>query len=212
MQNSVQKVGACLNQKEIAQNVLKVNGGIAKTTDFVAAGVKKYDVAALCKKGFLERVRRGVYQLQGNDQITEEQLLRELLPQGIVCVESALFHYGYSDFAPRTWSVAVPRTASRAIKSIEEFPVRAYYIQKEYFLIGKTVESFNGVTLHVYDRERTICDCFKYRTKLDNETFNKALNAYAADDRKNLANLSVYAKKMKLYNKVMNVMEVLLGG
>ena len=66
--------------------------------------------------------------------------------------------------------------------------------------------------LPVYDRERTICDCFKYRTKLDNETFNKALNTYVADERKNLANLSVYAKKMKLYKKVMSVMEVLLNG
>ncbi len=208
----MRKVGACLNKKEIAQNVLKANGGIAKTTDFVAAGIKKYDVAALCREGLIERIRRGVYRLPGNDQITEEQLLRELLPQGIVCVESALFHYGYSDFAPRAWSVAVPRTASRAVGNIGEFPIRAYYIQKEYLQIGKTVESFNGVMLPVYDRERTICDCFKYRTKLDNETFNKALNTYVADERKNLANLSVYAKKMKLYKKVMSVMEVLLNG
>ncbi len=57
--------------------------------------------------------------------------------------------------------------------------------------------------------ERTICDCFKYRTKLDNEIFNKAVNDYAADEKKNLANLSKYAKEMKLYTKVMNLTEVL---
>ncbi len=57
--------------------------------------------------------------------------------------------------------------------------------------------------------ERTICDCFKYRTKLDNEIFNKAVNDYAADEKKNLANLSKYAKEMKLYTKVMNITEVL---
>ena len=64
-----------MNQKEIAQNALKGNGIISKTADFVAAGIKKYNVAALCKEGFLKRVRRRVYQLPGNDQITEEQLL-----------------------------------------------------------------------------------------------------------------------------------------
>lgn len=208
----MQKVGAHLNQKEIAQKVIEDNGGLAKTADFTAAGLKNYEVAALCKEGFIERMRRGIYHFPGNDQITEEQLLHDLLPQGIVCVESALFHYGYSDFAPRKWSVAVPRTASRAVGKIEEFPVKAYYIQKDYYPIGKSVESFNGVDLAVYDRERTICDCFKYRTKLDSETFNKALNAYVTDSRKNLANLSMYAKKMKLYTKVMNVMGVLLGG
>ncbi len=84
------------------------NGGIAKTADFTAVGMKKYEVAALCKEGFIERARRGFYQLPHSNQITEEQLLQALLPQGIVCVESALFHYGYSDFAPREWSIAVP--------------------------------------------------------------------------------------------------------
>ena len=42
--------------------------------------------------------------------------------------------------------------------------------------------------------------------------FNKALNAYAADKKKNLNNLSNYAKKMRVYKKLMDVMEVLLSG
>ena len=42
--------------------------------------------------------------------------------------------------------------------------------------------------------------------------FNKALNAYAADPKKNLSNLSSYAKEMRVYKKLMNVMEVLLNG
>ena len=66
--------------------------------------------------------------------------------------------------------------------------------------------------LSVYDRERTSCDCFKYRTKLDNEMFNQAINAYAADKKKNLSNLSSYAKKMRVYKKLMDVIEVLLNG
>ena len=37
-------------------------------------------------------------------------------------------------------------------------------------------------------------------------------NAYAADKKKNLSNLSSYAKKMRVYKKLMDVMEVLLNG
>ena len=66
--------------------------------------------------------------------------------------------------------------------------------------------------LAVYDRERTICDCFKYRSRLDNELFSKALTAYANDPKKNLTNLSVYAKKLRVYKKVIELMEVLLNG
>lgn len=200
-----------MNKREILKTVIKDNGGIAKTSDFAAKGINKYEVAVFCQDGIIERIRRGFYQLP-QDSIIEEQLIHELLPQGIVCVESALFHFGYSDFSPRKWSIAVPRTASHTVKRIEEFPIKAYYVQKKYLTIGKSIEDFNGVLLPVYDRERTICDCFKYRAKLDNEIFNKAVNAYAIDEKKNLTNLSKYAKEMKLYTKVMDLMEVLLNG
>ena len=208
----MKKVGEHVDKNEILQIIIENNGGIAKTSDFAAKGINKYEVAAFCKKGDIERIRRGLYQLPNSNAFSEETLIREILPQGIVCVESALFYYGYSDFAPRKWSIAVPRTAGRTVNNIEEFPMKAYYIQREFFDIGKSEGEFNGVTLPVYDRERTICDCFKYRTKLDSEIFNKAVNAYAADEKKNLANLSKYAKEMKLYTKVMNIMEVLLNG
>lgn len=201
-----------MDKKTIVQNIIKQSGGIAKTSDFIGAGIDNYDVAKLCNEGIINRIRHGYYQLPKDKDITDEQLIATLLPQGIICVESALFHYGYSDFTPREWSIAVPRSMSRSVKRMQEIPMKAYYIQKEYIELGKTTDDFNGVTLPVYDRERTICDCFKYRTKLDNELFNKALNAYVADEKKNLVNLIQYSKKMKLYAKVMNIMEVLLNG
>ena len=208
----VQKVGVYLNKRELAKKVILNKGGIAKTSDFVLDGIKNYEVAALCKEGVIERIRRGFYQLPQNALVTDEQILKEMLPRGIICVESALFHYGYSDFSPRKWSVAVPRTASRTVKRVQEISLKPYFIQKNFLNLGKTIDNFNGISLAVYDRERTLCDCFKYRTKLDNEIFNKAVNAYAIDNNKNLINLSRYAKEMKLYTKVMNVMEVLLNG
>lgn len=201
-----------LNKIEIAQNIIEKSGGIAKTSDFIMAGFENYDVAKLCNEGIIERIRHGYYQLPGSKDITDEQLIATLLPQGVICVESALFHYGYNDFAPREWSIAIPRSMSRTVKRMQEISMKAYYIQNEYMELGKIVENFNEVALSVYDRERTICDCFKYRTKLDNELFNKALNAYVADEKKNLSNLSKYAKRMRLYSKIMNIMEVLLNG
>ena len=125
-------------------------------------------------------------------------------------MESALFYYGYSDFIPRKWSIAVPRTFSRTRLQIDTLTLEVYFVQPTLFEIGKTNGDFNGVQLAVYDRERTICDCFKYRKKMDREMFNKALNAYASDENKNLSNLSSYAKEMRVYRKLMDIMEVLL--
>ena len=209
----MQKVGGSLNKHDIVNEIFHTVGEVAKKSDFISAGLKDQDVYSLFKQGYIERVKKGYYKLSVGGELKEELLLSKLMTQGIICVESALFYYGYSDFAPREWTIAVPRSYSRTVKAIgKEIPVKAYYVQNDMYHLGETTGSFNGVTLPVYDRERTICDCFKYRTKLDNEIFNKAVNAYVADQEKDLANLSKYAKAMGVYKKMINVMEVLLNG
>ena len=201
-----------MDLRAAARDVIESKGGIAKSADFVAAGIRAVDVVSLCNAGYLDRVRHGYYQIAEQDEATEEQMLVTLIPQGIVCAESALFYYGYSDFAPRKWSVAVPRTISRTKLDVDALPLQTYFVQQDLYELGKTTGDFHGVTLPVYDRERTICDCFKYRSRLDTELFSKALNAYANDPQKNLSNLSIYAKKLRVYKKVIELMEVLLNG
>ena len=206
------KAGDCVDLRAAARNVIESKGGIAKSADFVAAGIRAVDVVSLCNAGYLDRVRHGYYQIAEQNEAMEEQMLAALIPQGIVCVESALFYYGYSDFTPRKWSVAVPRTISRTKLDVDTLPLQTYFVQQDLYELGKTTGDFHGVTLPVYDRERTICDCFKYRSRLDTELFSKALHAYVNDPQKNLSNLSIYAKKLRVYKKVVELMEVLLNG
>ena len=201
-----------MDKETLSKQVIIEKGGIAKTSDFVAAGIPAVDIVNLCNTGYLERIRHGYYQLADGNTSSEEQLIATLIPKAIICVESALFHYGYSDFAPRKWSIAVPRSMSRTKLDIDALKLQTYYVQSEIYELGKTTADFNGVVLPIYDRERTICDCFKYRSRLDHEIFSKALNAYAKDEKKNLQNLSIYAKKLRVYKKVNELMSVLLDG
>lgn len=206
------KVGEYVDKKTLSKQVIIEKGGIAKTSDFVAAGIPAVDVVNLCNTGYLERIRHGYYQLADGNTSSEEQLIATLIPKAIICVESALFHYGYSDFAPRKWSIAVPRSMSRTKLDIDALMLQTYYVQSEIYELGRVADDFSGVKLSIYDRERTICDCFKYRSRLDHEIFSKALNAYAKDEKKNPQNLSIYAKKLRVYKKVNELMSVLLNG
>lgn len=65
---------------------------------------------------------------------------------------------------------------SRTKLEVNALPLQAYYMQPDLYELGKTTDDFDGVNLSVYDRERTVCNFFKYRSRLDNEIFNKALN------------------------------------
>lgn len=204
--------GGFMKKVDIAKSIIISNDGIAKTEQLNGAGIQNSEIKKMCENGAIERVKHGYYQLANWMEISEEKMIAKFLKEGIVCMESALFYYGYSDKTPLVWTIAVPRNISRAKMKIENFAYRLYYVQDNKLALGKTEGIFNGVKLPVYDRERTVCDCFKYKSKMDGELFNKAVNAYVADEKKNLANLSKYAKEMRVYKKVMELMEVMLNG
>ena len=195
----------------IAEKTIAENGGIAKTSDLLSAGLSKFDIGRLTDSGAIVRIRHGFYRLRSGKHLPESLSIAVMLPDGIVAVESALFLYGYSDFTPREWSLAVPRSISLGKLKID-VPIKAYFIQREVYELGKTAMLVDGIEMNVYDRERTVCDCFKYRSRLDSELFAKAVKAYAADENKNLGQLARYAKALGVYKKVKETMEVLLNG
>lgn len=201
-----------MSTQMMLDNIFKKSNGIARTADFNACGISTQEVAKLCKEGRLLRIKHGYYQSADDLYLPEEQILVSLLPEAVICLESALFHYGYSDLTPCAWSVMVPRNISLNKLEIDGLALDVHFVSKDLYNIGKTTADLNGVQLAVYDRERTICDCFKFRSQLDSEVFNTALNAYAEDEQKNLANLTIYAKKLRVYKKVEEIMGVLLNG
>ena len=204
--------GVFMRKIDSVKLIIKNNGGIAKTAQLNEIGIQNSEIKKMCESGELERIKHGYYQIASQMEISEEKMIATFLEEGIVCMESALFYYGYSDKTPLVWTIAVPRNISRSKFKIDNFAYKLYFVQHDKLSLGKTTGVFNGIELSVYDRERTICDCFKYKSKMDNEMFNKAINAYVADDKKNLSNLSKYAKEMRLYKKVAELMEVMLNG
>ena len=55
----MQKVGDRLSKYDIVNEVFDAIGEIARNSDFISAGLNDQDVYALCKKGYLERVKKG---------------------------------------------------------------------------------------------------------------------------------------------------------
>lgn len=187
-------------------------GPILTSQTLLDAGFDRPEISRMCNNGQLQHVQYGIYLSPTETSIPEEDYIAIVFPESIVCLDSALFYYGYSDFTPRKWTLAFPRNVSqRKIKSCM-IPFKPFYYQLDHFSLGKTTGRFNGVTLPVYDRERVICDCFKYRSKMDSEVFSKAVLAYTADSQKDVSRLLKYAKELNLYQRVMELMEVLLNG
>lgn len=67
-----------------------------------------------------------------------------------------------------------------------------------------------GNTVRCYDRERTICDLLRSRTRIDEETVVQAIKNYASSNDKNIHLLSTYAEQLHVEKILKNYMEVLL--
>jgi predicted transcriptional regulator of viral defense system len=78
--------------------------GILRTQDLERRGVPRKALKKLSDQGVLEKIGRGLYRVS-NSEITEHQSLLEAskrVPQGIVCLLSALRFHGLTTQNPFT--------------------------------------------------------------------------------------------------------------
>ena len=56
----------------------------------------------------------------------------------------------------------------------------------------------DGHTIRIYDKDRVICDCLRYRNKMDKEIFNQAIQHYIQDPAKSIPKLMAYAGPLRV--------------
>jgi len=193
-----------MNIEEI-EIIFAINGEILKTSELYRNGITKYEVKKYVDMGVLERVSQGYFKLSATE-ISDAKLIALMIPDAVLCLDTALFYYGYSDRTPRAWHIAVNKDSSKAKVRIDYPFIKAYFVEREILDVGVERIVMNDVELKIYSRDRLICDCLKYEKKMDVETFNKALLNYINDPKKNISKLIEYAKirgvTKKVYDKI----------
>ena len=66
-----------------------------------------------------------------------------------------------------------------------------------YFVYSLGME-MDGHTIRIYDKDRVICDCLRYRNKMDKEIFNQAIQHYIQDPAKSIPKLMAYAGPLRV--------------
>lgn len=188
--------------------IAKSHGGIVETKIAAEQGISKAMLCKLCKENKIHRIVKGQYILP-DDMQDELFSISKRSANIIFSHETALFLHGISDRTPFEHTITAPSGCipSASIKS----ECKVYYIKPELFELGKTVlRTPAGNDVPTYDLERTICDVIRSRNRIGTETFLSALKLYAANHKKDLNKLNVYAKKMRVSNVLHQYLEVLL--
>lgn len=179
--------------------------GILKASDLKKHGLSNYEISKLIDAEIIERIMKGYYKLSELD-MSEIEIISVLLPGSVLCLDSALYYYGYSDRTPMEWHLAVDKDISKSKVQIDYPYIKAYFIEPSLLTIGVEKIDIEGTEVNIFSRDRLICDCLKYESKMDVEVFNKAIINYVKDAKKNISKLMEYAKlrgvEKKVYDKI----------
>ena len=191
-----------------AKEIFDRYGGIMRTYQLKEEKIYYADIADLINAGLIEKVRTGYYQWIDPDNLSEVVTITRLYPDGILCMDTALLHYGYSDRTPAQWHIAVSKYSNRTRFKIDYPFIKPYYVAPEILEIGLCEQEIDGNKVRMYDKERVICDCLRYRNKMDKEVFNKAIKAYVSDTSKSIPKLMEYAKPLRCVSLIKNIIEI----
>ena len=168
------------------------------------------DIVSLLDDGVIEKVKRGYYHYLQNDSGSEILIINKLFPDAVLCMETALFYYGYTDRNPSEWNFAIDKMVSKGRTEIDYPFITAYRVEASVLVLGETEGIIDGEPVRIYDIDRTICDVLRNMNKMDKEIFNKAIQRYVNDEQKNIPNLMKYAKKLRVQKKVKDLIGVWL--
>ena len=173
-------------------------GGMMRTTQLAEEKIFYPQREKLIADGYVEKIRRGYYQWIDPDDFSEVRTVIHLFPDAILCMDTALRYYGYSDRTPSNWHLAVSKDSGKSRFKIDYPFVKPYYVEPAVLELGMTTGTMDGHAIRIYDKDRLICDCLRYRNKMDKEIFNKAIQKYIADPEKSIPKLMEYAGPLRV--------------
>lgn len=204
------------NRTKLAQQTLdeilkliEEQGGIVKKEQFTELGIDYRRILDFVQSGDLVRIKNGYY-TDRIDRFTEEELVARLFSDARLCMESALYAYGYISQKPYAWHLAVDKNTSKSRFKMDYPKIIPYYTEPDALELGSTEITMSGQQFLIYDRDRVICDCLKYETKLEREVFKEALQSYIRDSQKDISALMAYTRARKVVGKVQSMIGVWL--
>lgn len=141
-------------------------------------GVSDRRLRRLLADGEVERIARGLYRRADADPMVDLDLVEvaHRIPDGTLCLASALARHGLTDQIPATIDIAIPR-GQRVPRVVA--PITWHHFARDTFFIGREpLPVGRSEQLGIYGAERCIIDAFRLRHQEGTELAVEALRAW----------------------------------
>lgn len=194
--------------KEKLDQLIKKSNGYITAKESVKYGVHRQYLSMYVQENKLEKVAPGVYQtpLSWNDGLYQLQSNKKKM---IYSHETALYLHGLSDREPERVSITLPtgyRTTSYKDLNVQTFTMNAGLFEEGV----QTITTVFGNTVKVYNKERTLCDIVRSRSKIEANVIIQAFKLYFLNPDYNVSLLMKYATLLRVKKQVQPFIEILL--
>jgi predicted transcriptional regulator of viral defense system len=148
---------------------------MVRPRDLNRQGIPRIYLTRLHRDGLLDRPSRGVYVLPDHEP-TEHHSLAEAckrVPNGVVCLLSALRFHGLTTQAPFEVWLAIDRKARPP--RVSQPPLRIVRFSSQALTQSVQTHEVEGVPVRITTPARTVVDCFAYRNKVGLDVALEAL-------------------------------------
>ena len=121
---------------EVIQDKFKQHNGVMRTQELYEARIYYNDIQKLIENGVIEKIRYGYYQWIDNENLSEATTVTRLFPDAIMCMDTALFYYRYSDRTPLAWHLAVSKDSNKTRFKIDYPFTKPYYLEPSILELG----------------------------------------------------------------------------
>jgi predicted transcriptional regulator of viral defense system len=166
------------NSSQIAVKKIKDMGGRVRMIEALRAGISRRTLYSLRDGNVIEQLSRGIFRLSDLPTLSNPDIIAATLraPESVICLISALSFHGITTQIPHAVDLAILKGTT--IPRINIPPVRIHRFGEPYFHTGIEVHTIDGCAVKIYDAEKTLCDCFKFRNQLGMEVVLEALKLY----------------------------------
>ncbi len=194
--------------KETPEEIFRSHGGQLRMSEAIKCGITRYMLYSLRDRGVIEQVSRGIYRLVDLQPISNPDLVTVALrfPNAVICLVSALSFHGITTQIPHSVSVAVSRNSRQP--SLDYPPLLVHRFSDPAYRAGIEQKQIDGVPVKIYNPEKTLADCFKFRNKIGMDVVLESLKLYKAHMKFNIGELLKYAKICRVEKVMRPYLEV----
>jgi predicted transcriptional regulator of viral defense system len=197
---------------EGAVEAFRKAGGILTMSEAMQLGIHRRQLYALRDSGQLEVISRGLYRLieMPEPSLPDFIPVAKKVPQSVICLISALAFHEITTQIPHFVYVALPSDAHKPV--IPYPPMRYFWYTETLLKTGVEEHSTDGCVIKIFDIEKTLVDCVKFRNKIGMDIVLEALKMYWLRKGSNIDKLFEYAKLFLVERTLKPIMETIVSG